>query len=171
MVIDGVPEKIGSWEADLDNYATKEELKGKVDQVEGARLITESEAYLLNTVEEYAQKNYINEVSSDFAVNNGKLEIVSVPSGIDLSQTQAYKDLIVGMENLVVKEDGKSLIDNVLIEKLDTIEAGAEANYVRSVSSELDVDTLGALSIVSVDASKVTNLASNTDFSALFAKV
>lgn len=171
MVIDGVPEKIGSWEADLDNYATKEELKGKVDQVEGARLITESEAYLLNTVEEYAQKNYINEVSSDFAVNNGKLEIVSIPSGIDLSQTQAYKDLIIGMENLVVKEDGKSLIDNVLIEKLDTIEAGAETNYVRSVSSELDVDTLGALSIVSVDASKVTNLASNTDFSALIAKV
>lgn len=171
MVIDGAVEKVGSWEVNLDDYATKEALENKVDKVDGARLITESEAYILNSIEENAQKNYINEVSSDFTVKDGKLEIISVPSTIDLSKTQAYKDLIAGMDNLVVKEEGKSLIDNILISKLDGIEPGAEVNYIRSVNSELSVDTLGALSIVSVDGSKITNLSSNTDFSALVAQV
>lgn len=171
MVIDGIIEKVGSWEVDLDDYATKEALENKVDKVDGARLITESEAYILNSIEENAQKNYINEVSSDFTVTDGKLAIISVPSTIDLSKTQAYKDLIAGMNNLVVKEEGKSLIDNILISKLDGIEPGAEVNYIRSVNSELSVDTLGALSIVSVDGSKITNLSSNTDFSALVAQV
>ena len=171
IVIDGAVEKVGSWEVNLDDYATKEALENKVDKVDGARLITESEAYILNSIEENAQKNYINEVSSDFTVTDGKLAIISVPSTIDLSKTQAYKDLIAGMDNLVVKEEGKSLIDNILISKLDGIEPGAEVNYIRSVNSELSVDTLGALSIVSVDGSKITNLSSNTDFSALVAQV
>lgn len=171
MVIDGAVEKVGSWEVNLDDYATKEALENKVDKVDGARLITESEAYILNSIEENAQKNYINEVSSDFTVKDGKLEIISVPSTIDLSKTQAYKDLIAGMDNLVVKEDGKSLIDNILISKLDGIEPGAEVNYIRSVNSELSVDALGALSIVSVDGSKITNLSSNIDFNALVAQV
>lgn len=171
MVIDGIAEKVGSWEVDLDDYATKEALENKVDKVDGARLITESEAYILNSIEENAQKNYINEVSSDFTVKDGKLEIISVPSTIDLSKTQAYKDLIAGMDNLVVKEEGKSLIDNILISKLEGIEPGAEVNYIRSVNSELSVDALGALSIVSVDGSKITNLSSNIDFNALVAQV
>ena len=171
LVINGVAEKMGSWEVNLDNYATKDDLANKVDKIDGSRLINENEAYILSTVEEYAQKNFIDEASSNFTVTNGKLEIVSLPSTIDLTKVQTYKDLIAGMENFVSKETGKSLIDDVLIEKLYNIEPGAEANVVKSVNDELNVDDEGLLSIVSVAGSKIANLASNSEFSALINQV
>ena len=75
------------------------------------------------------------------------------------------------MENFVSKETGKSLVDDVLIEKLYNIEPGAEANVVKSVNDELNVDDEGLLSIVSVAGSKIANLASNSEFSALINQV
>lgn len=41
-------EKVGSWEVDLTGYATKDDLKNKVDVVAGSRLITNDEAAKLN---------------------------------------------------------------------------------------------------------------------------
>ena len=72
--IDGMKaiEKVGSWEVDLKDYATKEE----IGYVEGSRLITNDEATKLISIEEGAQKNYITSVDEDnFSVKDGMLQI------------------------------------------------------------------------------------------------
>ena len=72
--IDGMKaiEKVGSWEVDLKDYATKEE----IGYVEGSRLITNDEATKLISIEEGAQKNYITSVDEDnFSITDGMLQI------------------------------------------------------------------------------------------------
>jgi hypothetical protein len=83
MVIDGIVEKVGSWEVNLNNYATTkyvdDELAKKVDAKTGERLITNAEATKLEGVEEGAQKNYIISVNEDnFSVVDGNLNLISV---------------------------------------------------------------------------------------------
>jgi hypothetical protein len=76
VVIDNIIEKVGSWEVNLDNYATKEEVAKKVDKDENARLMTNAEGDKLATVEQGAQVNIINSISEDFTIdteNNKKL--------------------------------------------------------------------------------------------------
>ena len=71
--IDGMKaiEKVGSWEVDLKAYAKKEE----IGYAEGSRLITNSEAIKLTSIEEGAQKNYITSVDeNNFSVKNGMLQ-------------------------------------------------------------------------------------------------
>ena len=167
MVIDGAIERMGSWEVDLDQYATKDDLAGKVDIIPGSRLITESEAYILNTIEPGAQANYINDVSGNFKVENGKLEIVSLPSTIDLSESEAFSGLIKDLENKVTKEDGKSLVENFLIQKLAALDPNAEYNVINGVSDEFSIDENRVVSIVGVDGSKIANLSANAEFSSL----
>ena len=69
MVIDGEIEKVGSWEVDLDNYATidylNSELAKKVTANPGERLISDLEATKLSTIELGAQKNYITSVDEN----------------------------------------------------------------------------------------------------------
>lgn len=167
MVIDGTIERMGSWEVDLGQYATKDDLAGKVDIIPGSRLITESEAYILNTIEPGAQANYINDVSGNFKVENGKLEIVSLPSTIDLSESEAFSGLIADLENKVTKEDGKSLVENFLIQKLAALDPNAEYNVINGVSDEFSIDENRVVSIVGVDGSKIANLSANAEFSSL----
>lgn len=167
MVIDGAIERMGSWEVDLDQYATKDDLAGKVDIIPGSRLITESEAYILNTIEPGAQANYINDVSGNFKVENGKLEIVSLPSTIDLSESEAFSGLIEDLENKVTKEEGKSLVENFLIQKLAALDPNAEYNVINGVSDEFSIDENRVVSIVGVDGSKIANLSANAEFSSL----
>ena len=68
MVINGVIEKVGSWEVDLSQYAKAEDLKKKVDVVEGSRLMTEAEGEKLAALKVEAEKNYISSVASEFKV-------------------------------------------------------------------------------------------------------
>ena len=83
MVIDGVVEKVGSWEVNLEGYATvsyvDDELAKKVDAKTGERLITDEEAAKLGTIEEGAQKNYITSIDeSQLKIENGNLSIKSI---------------------------------------------------------------------------------------------
>lgn len=56
-------------------------------------------------------------------------------------------------------EEGKSLVDNELISKLEGVAEGAEVNYVKSVKSgELVVSGAGELSIVQIEQDKVAGL-------------
>lgn len=87
-------------------------LDGKVDKVEGSRLITASEAERLEAL-----------VLGD----NGQIEI----SG------KVNADNVEGLDeklNLKVdKETGKSLVSDELITKLESVEDGAQANKIESV--------------------------------------
>ena len=56
-------------------------------------------------------------------------------------------------------EEGKSLVDNELISKLEGVAEGAEVNYVKSVKTgELVVSGAGELSIVQIEQDKVAGL-------------
>lgn len=69
-------EKVGSWEVNLSDYATKTELNNglalKVNAEENARLIYNTELEKLFNIEDNAQVNYINKVSNDFTVDSDK---------------------------------------------------------------------------------------------------
>ena len=165
MVIDNVIERMGSWEVNLDQYATKEDLASKVDAVPGSRLITANEAYILGSIEEGAQPNYINEVSDNFVVEEGILKIVSLPTTIDLSESEAFANLIAGLENKVDKMPGKSLVADTLIQKLAALDPDGEYNVINGVSDEFHINEDRIISIVGVDGSKIINLSANAEFS------
>ncbi len=101
MVIDGIVEKVGSWEVNLNNYATTkyvdDELAKKVDVKTGERLITDAEATKLEGIEEGAQKNYITAVDeNNFTVVDGTLQLQKVTS----DQVSGLNAVITDVNNL-----------------------------------------------------------------------
>lgn len=135
MVIDGVIEKVGAWDVNLDdyalksdldayvkeadftataaNFATKTDLNGKVDKEEGKSLISDTDLTKLAGIEEGAQKNYITKVTDDFTVTDGELSLN--PLGIDditgLADTLGSKVDRVFYEVPVFDEDGNPVYE------------------------------------------------------------
>lgn len=171
MVIDDTLERVGSWQVNLDDYATKVELNDKVDKKDGYSLISDSDVAKLSGIENGAQKNYIFSVSENFNVNEGQLILASVPDTLDLSSNNTITALNNTLNNKVNAEAGKSLVANDLIAKLEQLKSDAEKNYINGVTSELNVDENRVLSIVSVSGDKIVDLSSNSQFSDLSSKV
>lgn len=168
MVIDGAIERLGSWEVNLDNYATKEDLDSKIDKVDGYGLISVAESAKLSTVETGAQKNVVNEVSDEFEVVEGKLKLISIPNSIDLANHATVLSLKTALDTKVSIVPGKSLVDNELIAKLEGLDPNGEKNVINAVNeTELAVDENRVLSIVSVSGSKIVDLNLNEDFNNL----
>lgn len=88
-------EKVGSWEVDLTEYAKKDDLKDYIiDPKDESKLMTKAEAEKLNALNEKAEENVINEVSSDFTIDeNRKLNLnnLSQEKIIGLSESLANK--------------------------------------------------------------------------------
>ena len=165
MVIDGNIERLGSWEVNLDNYATKDDLKGKVDKVDGYGLISTAQTTKLDSVEEGAQRNVINTVSDEFEVTEGKLKLINLPNTVNIANHETILSLQSGIESKVTIVPGKSLVSDTLIAKLEAMDAEGEKNVINAVNeSELAVDENRTLSIVSVSGSKIAELNLNEDF-------
>ena len=164
MVINGAWEQIGSWEVDLSNYATKTELSGKVDKQTGYSLVSDEEITKLGTVSANAQPNFVKSVGSEFAVdNNGNLTLEAIPEDLDLSSNNTIEQINTGLSTKVTAKTGYDLVSQDQIEKLAALPADAEKNYISDVTAELKVED-GTLSIVSVAATKLSDLASNQEF-------
>lgn len=165
MVIDGNIERLGSWEVNLDNYATKDDLKGKVDKVDGYGLMSTAQTTKLDSVEEGAQRNVINTVSDEFEVTDGKLKLINLPNTVNIANHETILSLQSGIESKVTIVPGKSLVDDTLIAKLEAMDAEGEKNVINAVNeSELAIDENRTLSIVSVSGSKIAELNLNGDF-------
>lgn len=67
-------------------------LNGKVDKVEGSRLMSEDEAAKLDSIEPGATKNYITSTTENFKVENGLLSLVSISA----SHVADLTDLLAG---------------------------------------------------------------------------
>lgn len=83
LYIDETLEPVGSWDVDLDDYVTEDELaiamSGKVNVEEGKSLISTADIEKLSTIEEGAEKNFITEVNNaEFNVNEGTLELKAI---------------------------------------------------------------------------------------------
>ncbi len=169
MVINGSVEPVGTWEVSLDDYATKTYVNDNfVVKAANKDLVNITEIAKLETVQENAEKNIINAVSENFAISSDgarKLELVSVPSTIDLASN-------VSLLNLFVQKDkDKDLVSKSEIEKLSTVAEGAEKNLINLVSSEFTIseDEMRQLSINAVDGSKIINLTNNSEFNTIAA--
>lgn len=168
IIIDGVFEPVGSWEVDLSAYAkindVNDALKGKVDKIEGSRLITTEEAQKLYEIEAGAQVNIIDSVSSDFIITESKeLQLGTINQNkvnglIDSLNTKVDKKTsIISNEDGTTTEVNWTLLSPEDKSKLDSIAEGAEPNYIKAVVEDFTVIN-GTLGINQIPISKITNL-------------
>ena len=142
-------------------YATKNEvttgLSGKVDKVEGSRLMTDAEGTKLAGIETGAQVNNIASVASgELAISEEKeLSIVAVAQ----DKVTGLADALAGKVNT---EAGKGLSTNdfttPLLEKLNALPAGAQVNAIDTVSDEFTISETKELSVAAIAQSKITGL-------------
>ena len=142
-------------------YATKNEvttgLSGKVDKVEGSRLMTDAEGTKLAGIETGAQVNNIVSVASgELAISEEKeLSIVAVAQ----DKVTGLADALAGKVNT---EAGKGLSTNdfttPLLEKLNALPAGAQVNAIDTVSDEFTISETKELSVAAIAQSKITGL-------------
>lgn len=164
--IDGLKqiERVGSWEVDLSKYATEDYVDTNfVKQEANKGLVDLTEIAKLSTVEENAEQNIIDSVSENFNIStdgNRRLELVSIPSELDLTSNISLSNFFVH------KDNNKDLVSKTEIQKLATISENAEQNIINSVSEEFIVSNDGErkLQLVSIDGSKIANLSNNSDF-------
>ena len=95
-------EQVGSWEVNLDDYVKRVELTNYVTKDGNSRLITEAEAIKLNSIKENAEENYIKEVSTDFSVDNGKLNLKEGYQLLTSTDKQKLDALQINGENLQI---------------------------------------------------------------------
>lgn len=142
-------------------YATKTEvttgLSGKVDKVDGSRLMTDAEGTKLAGIEAGAQVNNITSVASgELAINEAKeLSIVAVAQ----DKVTGLADALAGKVNT---EAGKGLSTNdfttPLLEKLNALPAGAQVNAIDTVSDEFTISETKELSVAAIAQTKITGL-------------
>ena len=139
MAIDGILESVGNWEVDLNDYFTEDELR---QYLEGYYTETEVDAILVD----YAKKT---DLEGYYNINQ-----------IDTILAKYYTSEKVNelLNNYVLKETGKSLVLDSEINKLATITANAEPNYIKSVSSDFTVSEAGRLNLVSISIAQVQDL-------------
>ena len=141
-------------------YATKNELTtglaGKVDKVEGSRLMTNAEGTKLAGIAEGAQVNVIDKVSAEFTIGEGKELGVAA---IEMTKVTGLAD---ALGNKVDKETGKGLSSNdftdALLNKLNAVADGAQVNVIDSVSDEFEVSADKQLSVKAIASDKITGL-------------
>ena len=142
-------------------YATKTEvttgLSGKVDKVDGSRLMTDAEGTKLAGIEAGAQVNNIASVASgELAISEEKeLSIVAVAQ----DKVTGLADALAGKVNT---EAGKGLSTNdfttPLLEKLNALPAGAQVNAIDTVSDEFTISETKELSVAAIAQAKITGL-------------
>lgn len=117
----------------LDGYATKEDLNGKVDKVEGSRLMTSAEGEKLAGIATGAEVNVIKSVDdTEFTLDeNGKLNI----KALGQDKITGLADALAGK---VSSETGKGLSSNDYTNedktKLANLETGAQVNILEALS-------------------------------------
>lgn len=170
MVIDGIIEKVGSWEVDLSNYvtnevltnsiaplATKEEVAKKVDAIEGKGLSTNdydnAAVTKLASIENGAQVNIINTVSDDFNLVDKHLSLKSI--SID-----KITDLQTELNKKVTAKEGYTLLSPDDQAKLAALVIGDDNNL--EVSGTVNADNVKGLDTwITNNAGKVEGLSEN----------
>lgn len=117
----------------LDGYATKGDLNGKVDKVEGSRLMTSAEGEKLAGIATGAEVNIVKSVDdTEFTLDeNGKLNI----KALGQDKITGLADALAGK---VSTETGKGLSSNDYTDKektkLANLEIGAQVNILEAIS-------------------------------------
>jgi len=144
MLIDDILEPVGNWEVDLNDYFTEDELK----------------QYL----ESYYTEEEVQAILTDYATKTD-LEGYYDIDQIDNLLTSYYTSEKVNelLDKYVLKEEGKSLVKDAEIAKLETVLANAEPNYIKSVSSNFTVTEAGQLNLNTISIGQIENLQETLD--------
>lgn len=136
-------EKIGSWEVDLSQYVKVDEVEAalatKVSIAEGQRLMMEIEGQKLAGIEEGAQKNIINSISTDFIIdvaNDNQLQLAP----ITIAKVTGLQDALNGK---IDAQEGYGLVSPSDREKLNKLVIGESGNL--EISSSVDVSKVVGL--------------------------
>lgn len=139
--VEGALEKVGAWEVDLTDYATKVEVESKVDKKDGYELISSSDIAKLANIEEGAQVNLIDSIDEiEFNVVNKHLSLNS----ISMSKVTNLAD---ALNKKAEKDEVKSQID-ILTESLKKTNTHVSAiavelnNYVDMLTYTADMDNI-----------------------------
>ena len=165
IVLDGAVEKVGAWENNLDNYATKDEVNKKVDKDDNARLITLNEVNKLNGIESGAQVNFINSVDAAiFTVDENKQLHLN-----DLSISK-ITDLETILNNKVTQVDGYTLLSPEDQRKLAQLTFDENNNL--GISGTVNADNVQGLDEwLNKNAGKIRGLSENNLTDDLYNKI
>lgn len=167
VVIDGIIEKVGSWEVDLSNYATKDEII--INSISSDFTINDKQLNL-NTLS-------IDKITGLQDLLNNKVDVVEgytllspedkakldkllidEDDNLEISGSVSAEN-VIGLEQWLndnassVKGLSENNLTNDLYDKISSI------LFITSVEeTELNVDETGKLSILEIDQSKVTGL-------------
>ena len=130
-------EKVGSWDVNLDNYATKEEVKdlsklvnNKVDNVIGSRLMTNEEGNKL------ASLANIQTVDEHLSLNNGKLSLNNIP----ISKVTNLNDIL---NKGKATDGGYYLVTKTDKDKLNALVIGNNGLEISGTVNAYNVSQLG----------------------------
>lgn len=122
-------EQVGSWDIDLSDYATKEDLESKVDAVEGSRLITSAEAEKLEGLENSPIKS-VDESAFTIESPSGQLQLNDLPISkiTDLSDILNKGQKTEGGYYLITETDKKKLDSLVINSEDGSLEISGSVN-------------------------------------------
>lgn len=154
MVIDGEIEKVGDWKVDLSDYATLDELDTKVDKVDNARLMTNAEAEKLAALPSTAEENFIKDVNDEFAVVNGKLELIAISQSKVSGLTNALTSIEDILNSKVTAQANARLITNDEAAKLAAIK-----DLIQAVNpNHFSIDESGQLLLNKIQINQIEEL-------------
>lgn len=126
-------------------------LEGKVDAVDGQRLMTDAEGEKLAGIEAGAQVNKIEDVGEEFNLTDRHLTIAA----IEQSKVRGLEDALAAKVDAV---DGSRLMTDAEGTKLAGIDDGAEVNFIKSVDEAQFAVNAGNLTLLEIAMGKVTGL-------------
>lgn len=119
IVVNGVIEVVGKWATDLSDYVTINNLN--------------------TTLNSYVTKNSFNQKLEEYTNTEELNQLLN--NFIQEETLNSY------LNEKVDKQEGYGLVSLEEIEKLSTISANAEENFIKKVSNDFLVDTAGTLSL------------------------
>lgn len=168
------PEKVGSWEVDLSDYAKTADVEAalaeKVDAEEGSRLITEEEAEKLSNIESGAQANIIESVSEDFSIVNDEAQGLIKQLQLNALAIEKVTGLAEALATKVDKIDGYSLLSPTDKAKLDALVLGDDNNLEISGSVNAE-NVVGLEEWINANQSTVDGLSENNLTDSLYNKL
>lgn len=113
-------EQVGSWEVNLDDYATKEELSNYVEKVDGSRLISAAEISKLENIFPKAEKNIINSVSDDFTIGEDRQLNLN---DLNVNKVSGLTEIL---DQKIDRQEGYELLSSEDKKKLDALQLNGD---------------------------------------------
>lgn len=168
VIIDGILEKVGSWEVDLTNYATKDEII--IKSVSNDFTIDDNKQLVLNDLSiskitglQDALNNKVDNIEGYTLLSpddQKKLARLVIDENDNLGISGSVNaDNVLGLEEWLNKnaDNIKGLSENNLTD--DLYEKISNILFISSVDeNELNVDSTGKLSILEIEQGKINGL-------------